>query len=371
MAAPTPEPLTERYRRWAGPGAVERSAPTASHAVAGIAALLAGFAVAALGAKVLEAGQPRGLAALVGAAYGVAGLVALARGRGPQRSAGAVAVMVSVPLTLGYLILGDGDVDRTEPATVVALATVAAAVLHVAGPGRGRPLFLAVALVGAWLTPVVQLGVDALVEPFDTFGYDGGLGPGPDTTALVIVSLLFGIGYLAAGSFLDRAGLRGTATAFIGVGDVALAAAVVVGATGREQWLSATLVVAAGAYVGFVGARLGRRLTTWAGTAAFVIGIVLLFDAAVPDDAEVTAALVALVVSTLVAALTPALADALGEDGLHPAVESAKSAGREPGGAPAEGTTGEPGTGPGAGPGTGPGAGPGTGPGAEPGGRAP
>lgn len=318
MADVTPvEPATRRFAELAGSEAERRAAPRLSSALGAFAALMGGVAVAALAAEVVAEGSPRAVGAFVALVYAGSGLLVVLRGVPSQRSAGVVAIATAVPGVFGFLILS-GDFDRTDPATVLALSTIAWGILHVVGPTRGHPVLLAAALVGAWATVVVQIGLDdvfaTLDDPFST-STAGPIGFDPDASGVAVASLLFGCAYLASGYALDRSALRGTATVFVGAAVAALGLGVFTAITGRDPWLVGLVLIATGALVGFVGGALGRRLSTWLGAAVTVAGLFTVVDAAVPDDQTVAVAVLALAVAGVVVVAVPVLAAAMGEPG--------------------------------------------------------
>lgn len=318
MADETPvEPATQRFAEQVGPAAEDRVPPRLSSALGAFAALMGAAAVAALAGEIVTDGATRVVGALVALAYGGGGWLLVVRGLPSQRSAGVVAIAVSVLMVFGFLILS-GDFDRTDPATVLALSSIVWGILHVVGPTRGHPVLLAAALVGVWATVIVQIGLDSVFAtvdaPFarsaaDPFDLD------PDASGAAVASLLFGCAYLAAGYALDRSALRGTATVFVGAAVAALGFGVFAATTGRGPWLTGLLLIAAGALVGFVGGALGRRLSTWLGAAVTVVGFFTLVDAAVADDETTIGALLALAVAGVVIMAVPLLAVAMGEPG--------------------------------------------------------
>lgn len=313
------EPATQRFADQVGPEAEDRIPPRLSSALGAFAALMGGVAVAALAGEIVAEGSPRAVGAFVALVYAGGGLLVVLRGLPSQRSAGVVAIAAAVPGVFGFLILS-GDFDRTDPATVLALSTIVWGVLHVVGPTRGHPVLLTAALVGAWATVIVQIGLDtvfgALDSPFvGRSSSDAYLLEDPDTAGTAIASLLFGCAYLATGYALDRAGLRGTATVFVGTAAVALGLGVFTAIPGRDPWLAGLLLIAGGALVGFVGGTRERRLSTWLGAAVTVVGLFTVVDAAVPDDQTMASALLALAVAGVVVVAVPRLAVAMGELG--------------------------------------------------------
>lgn len=313
-AAP-PEPLPVRLRRMIGGAAEARPPATLGSALAGVAALIGAFAVATLGGEVLENDNSRVLAALITAVYGAGGAVLLVRGDGPQRSAGAVAAAASVFLTLGFLILGEGQFDEGDTTVVLALSTIIWAVLYFVGPSRGYGVMLGAALGGVWLSIVVQLGLEDILAlttlPLAGFG---GFVPAPDNSDIIIVTLLFGGGYLALGHLLDREELHGIATGFMGAGLVVTAIGITIATAGQDDWVVAILFVSTGAYVAYFGALAGRRFTTWAGTITLLTGFIVLATTVVSDEGDVAESIVILALMVAIALISPIISDALGEE---------------------------------------------------------
>ncbi|HVM41641.1 MAG TPA: hypothetical protein VM618_12780, partial [Acidimicrobiia bacterium] len=239
-----PEPLTERYRRHVGDGAERRPPPLLAPVIAAVAALVAGWGVAEVGAAIVTENGSEVVAAFVAVAYGGGGLALLTIGQRAHGAAGATALAVSVPLALGFLFLTTGPVDPDEPTLVLALSTVLWGALHLSGPTRGRPLFLTLALAGAWLSVLLQVGLDVVIA-FSTLGSPvfgvPGFSSDPNTATTGLVSLLFGTAYVGGGYLLHREGLAGTATPFAGVGSAALAVGALTAAVGRSAWVAGAL----------------------------------------------------------------------------------------------------------------------------------
>lgn len=304
-------PATERFAAHVGPEARDRPEPALATAVGGAAAFLAALALAGLGGDLLVGGTSRGVVALLFLVYGLAGLALSFFGHPAQRTAGVVALATMVPGALGFWVLAVDGYSSSDVSTVLAGSTVAWGLLHVAGPARGHGLLLGGALVGAWATIVTAVGLDAfsLLDPFAE--PQPAFGPVPDPVPPAVVSLAFGSAYLALGYVLDRAGLRGTATAFVGAGALATGFGVAWAAVDRTEVVGGLLLLVAGAAVGLLGTRLRRRTSTWLGAAAAVTGIATL--AVAPFD-EVRPAVVALVAAmAVVVAALPLLAAFLHE----------------------------------------------------------
>ncbi|HEX2576627.1 MAG TPA: hypothetical protein VHK88_09795 [Aquihabitans sp.] len=256
----------------------------------------------------------------------------------------------------------------TSTATLVLLISAALwLVAYVAGPGRRHGFYLGAALVALWLVAVVQIvdsplsqfadgfaaGPVAVDETFDseTFdsesstefddefstefddelstefddefgqGFDDELGEGfpidpgdgfpqPDDPSgeLGWASLGFGLTYLALGAARDRRGDHRQATVLLAVCAPILVLAVSFLGGTLEAVGSSLLAIAIGTVAVVVGTRSDRRFTSWAGTAAIVLGVLVLVERAVGESARASAAVL----------LAIGLAVALGARALEP-----------------------------------------------------
>ena len=316
MTEPTADhPLASRLASL-GPRALRRPEPRASIAVAG-----AGCALAVLG--VLIVSGDRGSSgddfnqwpgALLSAAVVAAGFFTLTQvRRGPLATGGAVAALLGVPPLLFFLTWDDGGLPPYSTEGILIFSTVIWLAAYLWSPGRGRSVFLAAGLIGAWAS-LLQLTEKVFDAPYGffgdffffgptatfdetsgeiggdpTFGGDVGDIPQihmPDWTAVGMLSLFVGIGYLVLTRRVDRRGYRGAGTpvAFatippLVVGVVALADELQASGTGLVAMLL-------GAAVCWHGAGLWRRGTTWIGAAAVAFGAAV-FLGDMTDDATV------------------------------------------------------------------------------------
>lgn len=309
-AAPIP-PATERFAEQVGPDARARPQARPARALGAFAALVAVPALGALIGEIVTGDRSKGVGFVAFALYGAGGVLVVMRGGPSRRSAGVVALAASIPIALGFVIFSDDGFSTSEPTTVLALSTVAWAVLHLAGPARGHAVLLAAALTGAWATIVLQTGIDAVAALSPTALFSPGFGPTPETATPALVSLVFGAGYLVGAFALDRSGLGGTATAFLGVGIAATSLGVVLAGVGRDPAVVGGLLLTAGLLLAFIGAVLTRRLSTWLGAAAATIGAALLLARPFEDSAE-GAAIAVLAGVGVVVVLLPTLDSALG-----------------------------------------------------------
>jgi hypothetical protein len=103
---------------------------------------------------------------------------------------------------------------------------------------------------------------------------DGGEGD-DKSLEIGLVSLAFGLLYVAALWMLDRRGWRGLATAFVVSGAGAMfTGTTVLGNAADHAWVGGLLTFAAGILFGVVGHLGGRRFTAWTGGLMAAIGVV-------------------------------------------------------------------------------------------------
>jgi hypothetical protein len=243
---------------------------------------------------------------------------------------GCVAVIASaVPAMLGFVFFPEADsLGDLRPFFIVAIALWIA--LYFAPRTRGRALFVGLALVLFWVwiagevigpddaaslplqpessvtfdsPPLCEVTPDTLPSEFgecDSFSqYDVTSGDvaGPPIAPFFfspfsissasdkrleigIVSTMIAIADLGAMALLDRARLRGLATAFVVAGVLALETGIAALASWTDRlWAAGLLTLAAGVALGLAGQLGGRRLTTWLGGAVAALGTVLVaFD---------------------------------------------------------------------------------------------
>lgn len=231
------------------------------------------------------------------------------------------------------------------------------------GPGRRFAFYLGAALLALWLVSVVQIlntsvgrsfdgfGPTALLSPgitdaggsagtgqTDSFGNSGSSTFGPDdfnsddfnssdqftpnpvlpgenggrltdsggrtndpTNDLGVASLLFGGTYLAAAAWRDHRRDQRQATALLAVALPILSLGVFQLRGELEPSGAAVLAIVLGTVAAFMGTRAHRRFTSWYGTFAAAVGIVVLVAEAIGDSARASA--LALLVLGLAAAV--------------------------------------------------------------------
>ena len=354
----------------------------------GLVGVLGGLLVAVgLGGLLGEFAESDGgamLAGFVAAAIVAAAVVLLPRiPRGaPTAAAVTVAFIFAAVPMLFWLSTTDNLSIKTMVTLSVLVPTLAWAVCFAVGGTRGRPVFLAGALVGLWLVlsiavidtsfdvsnsadrstsvaaavsvpvsvPAAQTGdrdgdgipdefdpepdtdqfadtdgdgipdsIEADVEVDDSddeVGIDGSFSESIDPTQLLpnffgiraagtavgIVSLLLGAGYLAAAAVFDRRGLPATATPFqaAGIGIALVAISTLAGEF--KDGGTGLLALALGGVLMWRGAESGRRLSAWLGVLVVLAGAGALVSAIGPDGTVEAFMLLLLGLGTVAAA---------------------------------------------------------------------
>ncbi len=254
---------------------------------------------------------------------------------GPARSACVTALATIVPVLWFFVFFGDGESAGDGAIRGLLLLCLAVyAVLYVLGWTAGRAIFLGLALVFlvGWIN--FEVGGGNSVAPFQNevsgeTGFETPFGDGGSSTGFDdvggqnnddtdVVSMVLGLGFLAAAFVLDKKGRAGSATPFLAVGAVlAVAGAAALG--GREGVLLGALMAAvAGADIAFVGSRgKDRRGSVWIGGIVVTVGLL----AAIADLAGSAlglaglAALVAVALAALGIVVAPKFGEAIDGDG--------------------------------------------------------
>ncbi|HVE97651.1 MAG TPA: hypothetical protein VNA12_00535 [Mycobacteriales bacterium] len=321
-----------------GPWRGRRPAPHLAPLLAVAATLVALGGLLGLLGELADSGGAGALLAGLAAALVTAALWLALRADaapGALRAAAVTAVFVLAAAPVAFWLTGVDDIGFKSTLSMFLLAAAAAwAAAFLAGPTRGRPVFLAGLLTAAWLL-VAVLAVDTggglfegefgssasgsatitgetaappdmgdddndgtpnEFDPDHVGGDHGGtvtsddddrvsesinpallfpffFGFGLSMAAVGVVSLVFGLGYLAAAWLLDQRELRSSATPFQAVGIAAL----LTGTSLVSVELDAAgpvLHLATGGLLLWLGALAGRRLTAWLGVALLVGGVV-------------------------------------------------------------------------------------------------
>jgi hypothetical protein len=318
-----------------GERTVRRPEPAFAH-VLGAAA--GAFAVVAIVAFVVEVSSSDPTAPGVGfdAALAVLAFVLGFRAPGPLRSAAVTILVLAIPVTWFFALFGDGGGGRDEIRGLYLLTLATYLVLYLVGWTRGRAVLLAGVLVffAAWVTfefagdsASVFPFQDQVSTPFSVPGSTSGSGGtsfGSSGTSVTVngsstnddaatAALVVGVVFLVAGAVLDRRGLAGAATPFIGVGAVeAIAGSISLG-SGNGTLAAGLLAAAAGALIGVIGARgQGRRGSTWLGVLTVFGGLVAVLVDIAPSSAAAIGG-IALGFAVGLGALAVWLAPRLGE----------------------------------------------------------
>ncbi|HEX4493289.1 MAG TPA: hypothetical protein VH914_18950 [Acidimicrobiia bacterium] len=287
-----------------------RATPWLANAIAGGAGVLISIGVIAFGIDLSpHDGHGAGWAGFAFCAIAVvAGLVLVDRLPTVLESTGVALVAICIAAAMGFVqfprIHAVADLRLFFAITIVAWIGAFAV-----GPAKGRPLLLALALLMAltWATVEVSnvstqtdfpFGVSSSIGSSSADGTiltpspDGSFtsnGPAPendftftgqqepDVGALGVVSLAFGVVYLIGVAVLDARGHRGVATAAVLPGVVAMIDTVIFfGDKAGNVVVAGLLSIAAGLFVGAVGAQSHRRFTVWIGAFGATVGAVLL-----------------------------------------------------------------------------------------------
>jgi hypothetical protein len=247
------------------------------------------------------------------------GIVLLLFTHARRAVAGAVAITAVTVLPLVTYLLVDVDHPlntfdspdsfRNVQMQILALSLVIWLGLYLVGPGRRHGFYLGAALYALWSLPITYISASAFsdtLSSLDVAGIDGSDGSGsglfdnPKTTllALGLVSIAFGLAYLAIGMLLDRADDNRRGTPFFALAPFVLGSGLAY-LSGRYglNWIASLgfLLGVAEVSAGVLGR---RRFTTWIGGIAMAGGVIAFvgnnIDHAVP--AGVTLTIVGLVV---------------------------------------------------------------------------
>jgi hypothetical protein len=212
------------------------------------------------------------------------------RRRGPLATAGAVAGAAGIPLTLAFLTLDVGGIFSgrfpINLDAVYLVSIVAWLISYFAVPGaRGRAFYLALAALNFAGYVGYKAAGNAVLQSAASTVNNGGLTTGGSSTDnLGAVSLVFGLIYYATAAFLDKRGRSGAAVALVVAGFVVTLTGVL--ALARSFGLAGTgvLLVVLGTALGSYGGYFGRRFTTWAWSAALLVGVVLIVFEISPNN---------------------------------------------------------------------------------------
>jgi hypothetical protein len=253
------------------------------------------------------------------------------RRQGPLATAGVLAGAIGVPLAIGWVSLdlsgATSGADVINIDAVFLISIVVWVISYLAVPGaRGRAFYVGLAAyyLATYLAfkaagnEVVSFAVSATGSSSTR---TGGLG------SVAAIGLVFGLGYYLIALVLDRSGRPGVAVGFVVAGFFATVSGISAGVPSFHQIGTGVVLIVVGLALSWYGGRYGRRFTTWAWTAAVVLGIVLIVADVVPDSAA-GAGITLIVVGLVVVVAAEFLVRALREPPeLPPVVEEAAPAG--------------------------------------------
>ena len=332
---PSPPPPTGPRTRGPGPRAARRPEPRLGVTLAGIGVGLVIFGVVIWSGDYISGGvhvdefggtsdggsrKALGIAlSLVAVAIGYG--LAISQRRGPLATAGVVASALGVPVLMAFLTFDlSSTADAGLPFSLDAVVLVSVLVWlasYAFVPGaRGHAFYLGLAGVLLWVYVVDKAESNAFslrsifAPVVNAFG--DGSAQSPDWTTVATVSMLFGLAYYVLMAWLDHTGRPGAGIGFAAAAFPAASAGIAAAGPDLEQTGVGVLLLVAGLLLTWLGARSGRRFTTWAWGFGAGMGIVLLVEKATPDN--VTAGGVALIVCGVVlVALAWFAARAMGE----------------------------------------------------------
>jgi hypothetical protein len=173
------------------------------------------------------------------------------------------------------------------------------------GGTRGHSFYLGLAAIVLWIylldkTDSSLFSLTRLITPLLPFGEQSGFG-GPDWNTIGGLSLTFGIGYYVAMIVLDQSGRRGAGTPLAISGFVATVAGILAFSPHAHTKGTAALFAVFGMVLAWVGARSGRRFTTWIWMFALAAGLVVLIGDSLSDNNAAAGVVLILIGVVLVA----------------------------------------------------------------------
>lgn len=223
--------------------------------------------------------------------------VALLAKRGPLVTLGVAASAIGVPVFLLFVSMdldfgsfGSNPLEKFVNLDVIApVSIVIWLVSYFLIPVvRGHNFYLALAATALFSYVSYKVVVDDLVKLISgavggALTGGGGLGtlqslPNPDDVLnkLIAVGFIFGIAYYAIAFLLDAKGKHAVAVPFLYAAPGALSVGVIAAARDLKEVGTGIVLIVFGAAIAALGARAGRRFTTWAGTAAAAFGVLVI-----------------------------------------------------------------------------------------------
>lgn len=352
-----------------GPGwrGLRRPLPQPGHLIGAAGGAVAVLAPVVYGGDGAGTGSGGTRGAVLCLAAVVLALVGLHFAPGPVRSACVSVLAVAIPAFWIFVLWVENPPSSLTPGLLLIALSYAA--VWAIGPGRGRAILLALALLVTWNLVIIEVAdldaglessylADSIIgsEPglipgvvtapiwptgyesasstgivttgFDDDEYDdrdGGIsfdedfGVGfsesssfPDPAKIGWSSVAIGVLYLAGATLAQMRGRLGLVTPLLGVGLVAfVTGAMTIGVDTESGWLFGLIMIATGAALLWVDTR-GRHLaTSWIGAGAVFVGtLAILFD--MVDESSSAAdlfSILALVAGVILAGVGVALAE--------------------------------------------------------------
>ena len=322
----------------------ERPAPNLSSLIAAVGGVLAVTGLFSLLSAEDLAGE-RVASMVVSLLFAVLGGVLVAINRSRRAAAGGVVLLALSVIPLVSLVFQSPDdlqlfqdptsYRNTQLSILVCLAAIWLA-CYFFGPSRRYGFFLGAALLAMWMVPMTYFSTTATIDALSSFSspslsLDPTDLPGFSTDdpfassspfesnddgdnlklKLGLTSLFFGGAYLAAAGLRDAAGDRRMATPFFAVAPLILFQALSdLGPDLKVLGVSLLGMVLGGVGV-WLGARAGRRFTSWIGVASIAFATINLVTDSLDEQAIAIGA--TLTVLGLILVLTVTWAEGVGQ----------------------------------------------------------
>jgi hypothetical protein len=212
---------------------------------------------------------------IVGAVMVVVGLILGRILQERSKTAATILASLGATLLLGTLLIQGSN--KWLPVVFLALL----AVVHLIMWGallRDRPWLFAVGVLAIQVAIVAAVGIGTAKSLADDFGESrmkvGPIDLGPTQKAPAVASTIVGIIMLIVARQLAKGGKQGLATPLLFGGAIGGAAGAAVVANEGGSWLPIITTLISGLVLLLIGSDLGRRGTSWAGTALTGGGIV-------------------------------------------------------------------------------------------------
>jgi hypothetical protein len=225
-----------------------------------------------------------------------------------------------VPVCLTFLTLQPGRLSVSSDAVVI-VSLLAWLVSYLVLPrARGHVFYLGLATYVFWGYLLDKVEPNALgravtgaVVIASSNAASSSSGSGPDWTTIGAVSLLIGLLYYLAVFALDRRRLAGAGTGFVVAAFFATVAGIAALSPDMGQAGTGAVLLVLGVALGWLGARSERRFTTWAWTAAAVVGVLLVLEKVIGAGHAAVGGIVLIAVGALVVIVAHYLSRATSE----------------------------------------------------------